>query len=94
MFYYFTRKQEKSNKIINTIASNVFAVYLISDNNYIRSIIWNKLFNVSSYINSYYLILNLIISVLFIFIICIIIEVLRKMTIEKIVDKFIVKIKY
>ncbi|MGN1337397.1 MAG: acyltransferase [Candidatus Coprovivens sp.] len=94
LFYYFTRKQEKSNKIINIIASNVFAVYLISDNNYLRSIIWNKLFNVSSYINSYYLILNLIISVLFIFIICIIIEILRKMTIEKIVDKVIAKIKY
>ena len=93
LFYYFSRKKEKSNKIINIIAFNVFAVYLISDNRYLRSIIWNKLFNVSNYINSYYLILNLIISVLFIFIICIIIELLRKITIEKIVDKVIDKIK-
>lgn len=91
LFLIYVRKKECSNKVINYVASNVFAVYLIGDNNYLRSIIWKKIFHVVSFTNSYYLIFNLILSVLIIFAVCITIEIIRKNTIEKITDYFIGK---
>ena len=92
LFSIFIRKKQYSNKIINYIASNVFAVYLISDNNYLRTIIWKDIFNVVTFANSYYLILNLILSISLTFLICILIEIIRKNTLEKVTDNFIKKV--
>lgn len=89
----FSKKRAFSDKIINYIAGTIFAVYLISDNNFVRKILWTDIFCVSKYVLSKYLIVNLILSVLIIFITCIIIELIRKNTIERLtnwlLDKFV-----
>lgn len=89
----FSRKKEFSSKIINYIAGTMFAFYLISDNNYIRTILWVDIFRVGDYVLSKYLIVNLLLSILIIFTVCIIVEIIRKQTVERltnwILDKFI-----
>lgn len=82
----FSKRKEFSNKVINYIAGTMFAVYLISDNNYVRKIIWTDLLCVYKYVLSKYLIVNLFLSVLIIFGVCIVIEIIRKNTIERLTN--------
>ena len=80
LFNIFSKIKSFYNGFINTISSLVLGVYLISDNYYVRHIIWN---GVSKYISSPLLILHMIASVLIVFIVCCIIDYVRKNTIEK-----------
>ncbi len=91
LFVIFRNLRLKENKFVNFVAAHTFAVYLISDNNYIRRILWHDIFRVSDYAESPFLILNLVISVTLVFVVCISIELIRKKTIEKITDKLIDK---
>ena len=83
VFNYFTRKKEFNNKFVNVISSLTFGVYLISDNKYIRQIIWNDIFNNIKYVESSYLIVHIIISIFITIITCLIIEFIRKNLFEK-----------
>lgn len=89
LFNFFINKKEKNNVFINSISALVFGVYLISDNNYIRNILWSNIFHNANYVNSNLLIPHMIISVSITFIICIIIEYIRKCTIEKFYIKYV-----
>ena len=82
----FANKPIFYNKAINYSAGTMFAVYLISDNKYVRKILWTELLCVGDYVLSKYLIVNLLLSVLIIFIVCIIIEIIRKNTIERLTN--------
>ena len=88
IFTIFKNVNIKPNKFINTIAACTFGVYLIHDNVYIRAFLWNYLLKNSEYQNSSYLIPHMLISALVVFIICIIIEFIRKQTIEKLWIRF------
>ncbi len=92
IFNIFILRKEKSNKIINFISQYVLGVYLISDNNYVRSILWTELLNVPKYAYSKLLIFHLLFSVIVVFVVCIFIEFIRKNTIEKIYSPLIEKI--
>lgn len=85
------------NKIINTIGGCTFGVYLIHDNNYVRSWLWIDFLKNYSYANSEFLIIRIILSVIIVFVVCIIIEFLRKKVIEKsfmiLVDKYYDRLK-
>lgn len=83
LFDIFMRKKASENKFINGISILVFGVYLISDNKYIRPILWNNIFKCKEYISSPYLIIHLIVSVLITVIVCLLIEAIRKYLIEK-----------
>ena len=65
----------------------IFGVYLISDNNYIRKVLWLNLFKNEKYINSPLLILHMFKSVILIIIICLIIEYIRK-KVEEVLFKY------
>lgn len=75
-------------KIINLISTCIFGVYLLHDNNLIRPILWNFINN-QKYQNSSLLFIHLIVSSLLIFITCVLIEFLRKKTIQKIGNKIV-----
>ena len=77
------------NKNINKIASTTLGIYLIHENMFIRPIIWKDIFKCNAYINSQYLILNAIISIISVFIICIIIDILRQATIGRFINKVV-----
>ncbi len=78
-------KQSNCNKIVNRISSCTFGIYLLHDNDLIRTFIWNDVFGTSRSIdpNSPYLICHCLGAVMTIFGVGIIIELLRKYTFEK-----------
>ena len=78
LFVYFTKLKPNSNKIVNFISSLIFGVYLISDNKYLREIIWCDLFKNKDFFTSNYLVLHIFGSVLLVCIICLLIELIRK----------------
>lgn len=85
----FTQKKEFNNKIINNIASCVLGVYLISEHELIRMYIWNDVFHCGNYVSSNFLIIHMFLSVAILFVICIVIEYIRKVTIDKLISKVI-----
>lgn len=76
IFNLFLQSHKKYNENISRkiqwISSSTFSVYLISDNKFIRKILWNNIINISYYDS--YLILKVIFISIIIFIICIIID--------------------
>ena len=82
-FIGFLEMNIKKNKIINTIASATFGVYLIHDNNYIRKFLWETLFKNATFSNSLYLIPYSIVAIMLVFLTCTIIELFRIYVIEK-----------
>lgn len=73
----------RNHKAINGIASCTFGIYLLHDNDLIRSFIWNEIFNVAEYANSPFLVLHCLGTVMAIFGVGIIVEWVRKHTLEK-----------
>lgn len=53
VFFLFLKKNAFYNKYVNKISTCVFAVYLISDNKYIRDILWTDL-QMYNYIHHHY----------------------------------------
>lgn len=79
------------NKPINYISSSILGIYLIHDNEFMRSVIWTKIYNNMDYISSKYYILQIGIKLVAIFILGLIIDKLvtkiLNLTIFKIIDK-------
>ena len=67
----------RNNRIINIIASATFGVYLIHDNNFVRSFLWIDLFRNASFQDSPYLIPYSIAVIFIVYISCTIIELMR-----------------
>ncbi|WP_415338254.1 hypothetical protein [Clostridium perfringens] len=83
LFLVFKNLRVKSNKFINTISATTFGIYLIHDNTYVRPFLWNNILKNSEYLNSNFLVIHAIVSITIVFIICSIIDYLRKKLIEK-----------
>lgn len=83
LFMSFATLKMKYHKWINIIASATFGVYLIHDNAIICPILWCKIFKNAQYQDSLYLIPYSIIVVAIVFIVCTIIDLIRKSVFEK-----------
>lgn len=86
IFYLFKNMKLKYNKYVNQIASSIFGVLLIhASSDAMREFLWVKLLNVKGVYNQsfIYVVLHAILSVLGIFIVCVIIDQLRIKFIEK-----------
>ena len=86
LFNLFINKKEWSNNIINSVASCSFGVYLIHDNNMIREIIWSKIFNNQFYVDSNWLIIHMIVTVILVYLVCSLMEFVRINTVEKLTN--------
>ncbi len=97
LFLGFSNSKPFNNKIVNNVASTTLGIYLIHDNRIMRPFLWNTIFNNSKMFFSNFLLLHSIFSVLIVFIFCMIIDLIRQNTIEKlylkILNKFLIKIK-
>lgn len=95
LFMIFKNLNIGTSSVVNNIAMCTFGVYLIHDNNYIRTLLWNNLLPNEAYKDSPYLILHMIACVLIVYVVCTIIEYLRIHLFEaplfKILDKPIEK---
>ena len=94
LFLLFKSIKIKNNKIINKLATYTFITYIIHENSFLVKILYRNIFKSDKYWNSNLMILNLIITVLGIYIICIIIENIRKLIFKKIFDDKIDNINY
>lgn len=86
IFCLFLKIQVNNNYIINFIASCMFGVYLIHDNNYVRPWLWKNFWEVSNHMSipSLKFILWSIYVICTTFVICIFIEALKKLLFNKI----------
>ena len=91
-FLFFSKLNIKSsivNKVINKLSVSVFSIYIIHMNSFISKYIWQGIFNCSSYYTDKLFIVNLIISVISVFIVCVIIDFFR-IKIFKFIQRFYV----
>ena len=89
LFALFTKQKQSSNKIINSISSLVFGIYLISDNKYLRGIIWCNLLKNKEFFSSNILVIHILGSVFIVCIVCILIEFIRKKFFDVFVYKYL-----
>lgn len=78
MFLCFVSLPPFYNKTINVLGGAVLGVYLIHDNDFVREVIWQRLFPNIEYITSDMYVIIYIVKVIGIFVICSFIELLRK----------------
>ncbi|MCC8049993.1 MAG: acyltransferase [Clostridiales bacterium] len=86
-FEIFGNARVKQNKMINSLASSTFAVYIIHDDPYVRNVIWSQIFHNSEYGQSGLLWLHFIITILIIYFGCIFIDKLYRATIGKLLKQ-------
>lgn len=91
LFIYFVCIKLKNNMVINEVAKCTFGVYLIHDNPYLKEIIWIDIFKVNSFYESDIFILFAITisTTITVFIICTLIEYVRRMFEKKIIEGMI-----
>ena len=94
LFLTFKNMNIKDKKIINKISTYTFSTYIIHENAFLGIILYQSLFKCNNYYNSNLLIVNLFYTVLGIYVICILIEFIRRLLFSKLIDKNIEKIKY
>lgn len=80
----FAIKNEFHNMAVNIVSQSVFAVYLLTDNAGLRGFLWDKILRVQSHAEDKMLILWIILWSLLLFAICVLIDKIRKVTIEKV----------
>lgn len=94
LFLIFKSIKIKNNKIINKLASYTFAIYIIHENQLISAFLYRRIFNTLKYSNSNYLLLHMVFTAIGIYIICVILEFVRRLIMNKYVDSKIEKIDY
>lgn len=83
LFLLFKNLQIGENKFINRIALSMFGVYLIHDNLFVRTLLWNQIFQNTSYFDSAFLLLHAFIAITITFVVCVVIDQIRIICIEK-----------
>lgn len=83
LFGVFITGEKFCNRTINLISSCTLGVYLIHDNHYLRVVLWEDILKNKDYVNSNWMIVHLIVSVVSVFAVCTIIDIIRKFTAEK-----------
>lgn len=85
IFLLFNNFNIRNNKTINSIASSVLGIYLIHENVYVRTVIWQQILpNVNYYYKSpMVFIMFAIFKVLAVFILCLIIDKIRIILFDK-----------
>lgn len=91
LFIGFVASKERKSKFINVVSSATLGVYLIHDNLFIRPYLWKKIFKSELMYSSKYLIIHAIFTIITVYIICTIIDLIRQITIERLYLLFIDK---
>lgn len=95
LFLLFKNINIKHNEIVNRVAASAFGVLLIHANSDImRQYLWKDVLNNTGYYDSPFLIVHAILSVLIIYFVCTIIDMIRIKYIEKKILKYIYKLMY
>lgn len=82
-FFTFKNLKIRNSKFVNWVAKSMFGVLLIHDHNFFRPIVWANIVKVQNWANSTYFIVNFVCNMVFIFVVCVIIDKLRMCIFEK-----------
>lgn len=93
-FEFFKSIHLSTNNFINYLATFTFAIYLIDVNGPFTIFLYRKLFKTPKFWNSNFLIVHIIITVLGIYIICVVIEALRRLIFKPLFDTILNKVKW
>lgn len=83
IFVAFTNMNIKYSKWINVVSSATFGVYLIHDNSFVRSFLWETVFQNAVFQDSILLVPYSIAVVSIVFILCTLLDLLRQRVIER-----------
>ncbi len=72
-----------NSKAVNVLASCTFGVYLIHDNQLLRTVLWQDVLHTTDYADSPFMIVHMIVCSVGVFAVCATIELVRKTLIEK-----------
>ncbi len=89
IFLCFLRLNINTSRIINLISPATFGIYLLHDNQCIQHYLWNDIICAMKYENSLILIPYTIFAAVAVFMVCYLIETVRKNTIERIIQRII-----
>ena len=81
------------NKFIYKLSKHSFSIYIIHLQPLLVPVFFNKIFRCQDYYNSNFFILHLIITVIGIYFICLIIDLLKEKLLDNIINKILKKIK-
>lgn len=94
IFMLFKSINIPHSKLINKVASYTFMVYLIDVNSPFNLFLYRKLFHSNDYWNSNLMIINMIISIIGIYVICLVIETVRRILFSKFESSLLSHINY
>lgn len=84
IFIGFLRMKPHSSRVVNLISGGTLGVYLIHDNNYVRPYLWYEVTKIGDFYNTGNFIWRSIVTVVAIFAVCTIIDLMRQATLERI----------
>lgn len=93
LFLTFKNLNIKNNKVINYLSTFTFSTYIIHENSFITKFLYRTIFKCDKYYNSSFIVINLLYTIIGIYVICIIFEIIRRFIMNKI-DKKIDNIDY
>lgn len=91
LFLWIINVKPFYNKTINALSKSVLGIFLIHFNTLLRGVIWDKIFPNTAYLNSDYFLLHCFVKVTAVFVICLLIDQIRILTVEKAFRKFVDK---
>ena len=94
IFMLFKSINIPHSKLINKVASYTFMVYLIDVNSPFNLFLYRKLFHNNDYWNSNLMIINMIISIIGIYVICLVIEAVRRILFSRLESYLLSHINY
>lgn len=94
LFMIFKSINIKNNKFINTLSTYTFSIYIIHNNKFVEKILYGKVFESSQNYNPNYLIINCLIVTILIYFVCVVIEFIRRLIMQKAIDDKIEKINF
>lgn len=83
LFFFFSNIKMKNRKLLNTLASSTLAILMIHDHNFFRKVMWNDIVHTQNWLYSRYFLIRVFITVICIYLICTIIDLLRRYLLEK-----------
>ena len=94
IFMLFKTIRIPHSSLINKAASYTFMVYLIDVNSPFNLLLYRRLFHSNEYWNSNLMVINMFVSIIGIYIICLLIETVRRLLFSKIEDHLLNHINY
>ena len=81
---WVVQSKPRHSAIVNAVAGTTFGIYLIHENTYILFRLWGEIFKNQAHYGTGHLIVHAFSSVAIVFAVCMLIDLLRKYTVEKI----------